>query len=190
VSASDGFYHRGARALQDAFDGRRVADALAARRRHEVFTPDDIALIESAPFFFVASGAEGVMDCSFKGGAPGFVRVVSENAVQWEEADGNSMYLTLGNLTLNPSCALLFVRFDGRSLRLRLRGRAAVEGKRVTVTATDIFPNCPRYIPDLAAGTPSPYLDPSVAPEWKSRDYIRDILPRDDPHKRSGSSEA
>ncbi len=176
--------------MQDEFDGRRVADVLATRRRHDAFWPDDITLIATAPFFFIATGAEGAMDCSFKGGAPGFVRVVSENALAWEEADGNSMYLTLGNLALNPACGLLFMRFDGRALRLRVRGHAVVEGKRVTVTATDIFPNCPRYIPDLATGTPSPYLDPSVAPEWKSRDYIRDILPRDDPHKRAGSSEA
>ncbi|RVT98807.1 pyridoxamine 5'-phosphate oxidase family protein [Rhodovarius crocodyli] len=176
-------YHPGNRALQDAFDGRRVADALEKHRRHEAFWDDDIALIHAAPFFFIASGAEGRMDVSFKGGAPGFVRVTGPATLEWEELDGNSMYLTLGNLAVNPSCALLFMRFDGASLRLRVRGQAQVTGKQVRVTATDIFPNCPRYIPDLGTGTPSAYLDPGVAPAWKSRDYVRDILPADDPHK-------
>lgn len=176
-------YHPGNRALQDAFDGRRVADALERHRRHEEFHPDDIGLIEASPFFFIASGAEGHMDVSFKGGAPGFVRVTGPASLEWEELDGNSMYLTLGNLALNPSCALLFMRFDGTSLRLRIRGQARVEGKQVRVTATDIFPNCPRYIPNLATGEASAYLDPALAPAWKSRDYIKDILPDRDPHR-------
>ena len=66
---------------------------------------------------------------------------------------------------------------------------AAIPGARrlVGVAVTDIFPNCPRYIPDLAGGAPSAYLPQpdgsQIPPEWKGRDYIRDILPRDDPHR-------
>ena len=94
---------------------------------------------------------------------------------------------------------MLFIAFDGKSLRLRLRGRAslvedaariaAIPGARrlVRVAVTDIFPNCPRYIPDLGRGTASDFLPRAdgtqPAPEWKSRDYLRDILPRDDPHR-------
>jgi len=52
----------------------------------------------------------------------------------------------------------------------------------------EIYPNCPRYVPDLANAKFSPYVPregqgPPPAPEWKSRDYIRDILPSGDPHR-------
>ena len=55
----------------------------------------------------------------------------------------------------------------------------------VRVTCDEIYPNCPRYIPNLQGGERSPNV-PRVgqvppAPEWKARDYIQDILPKDDP---------
>ena len=58
--------------------------------------------------------------------------------------------------------------------------------KLVVRVVCELYPNCPRGVPDLTTGAPSPYAprpgyDPPP-PEWKSRDYIRDILPRDDPH--------
>ncbi|WP_158292152.1 pyridoxamine 5'-phosphate oxidase family protein [Paracraurococcus ruber] len=192
-------FHAGNRALQDRFDGRRVADALEARRRASAFAPEHAALIAAAPFFFLATAAEGAVDCSFKGGPPGFVRVTGPAELEWPDYDGNSMHLSLGNILLSPAIGMLFIAFDGKSLRLRLRGRAslvedaarlaAIPGARrlVRVAVTDIFPNCPRYIPDLAGGAPSAYLPrpdgSSQAPEWKGRDYIRDRLPRDDPHR-------
>jgi predicted pyridoxine 5'-phosphate oxidase superfamily flavin-nucleotide-binding protein len=192
-------FHAGNRELQDRHDGRRVADMLEARRRVSAFAPEHVALIEAAPFFFLATAAEGAVDCSFKGGPPGFVRVTGPAELEFPDYDGNSMYLSLGNILLSPAIGMLFVSFDGRSTRLRLRGRAelvedaariaAIPGARrlVRVAVTDIFPNCPRYIPDLGAGTPSVYLPRAdgsqPAPEWKGRDYIRPILPQDDPHR-------
>jgi predicted pyridoxine 5'-phosphate oxidase superfamily flavin-nucleotide-binding protein len=198
-AAQQSFFHQGNRDLQDRFDGRRVADTLVARRRVAAFEPQHIALIEAAPFFFLATAAEGAVDCSFKGGPPGFVRLTGPDTLEWPDYDGNSMYLSLGNIAVSPAIGMLFVPFDGKSLRLRLRGQAslvedpariaAIPGARrlVRVAVTDIFPNCPRYIPDLAGGAPSAYLPQAdgtqQAPEWKSRDYIRDILPADDPHR-------
>jgi uncharacterized protein len=192
-------FHAGNRALQDRHDGRRVADKLEARRRVSAFEPQHVALIGAAPFFFLATAAEGAVDCSFKGGPPGFVRVTGPAELEWPDYDGNSMYLSLGNILKSPAIGMLFIAFDGRSLRLRLRGQAslvedpariaAIPGARrlVRVAVTDIFPNCPRYIPDLAGGAPSAYLPQpdgsSQAPEWKGRDYIREILPKDDPHR-------
>ena len=58
--------------------------------------------------------------------------------------------------------------------------------KLVVRVACEIFSNCPRYLPDLVHDQASPYVPRPgslpPAPEWKQRDYIRDILPRDDPH--------
>jgi hypothetical protein len=57
----------------------------------------------------------------------------------------------------------------------------------------EIFPNCPRYVPDLMGDqaavpanpfVPRPGYEPP-APEWKSRDYLKDVLSKYDPHRRS-----
>jgi hypothetical protein len=187
------------RALQDASDGRRVADALERHRLHRTLTDEDVAMIRAAPCLFIATGDGTTMDCSVKAGDPGFVQVTGPAEIEWPDYDGNSMYRTLGNIRRNPHVGLLFVAFDGRSRRLRISGRATLHedavtlarhhgGRRVVRVACDeIYPNCPRYIPDLATGAPSPFVprpgEAPPAPEWKSRDYIRDILPRDDPHR-------
>ena len=52
----------------------------------------------------------------------------------------------------------------------------------------EIFPNCPRYIPnlkneELSVYTPREREETPPAPEWKERDYIKNILPKGDPHK-------
>jgi hypothetical protein len=108
------------------------------------------------------------------------------------------MYRTLGNISRNPNVGLLFVRLDGKSRRIRVNGRAAIlddaaalgrhfGAKLVVRIECEIYPNCPRYLPDLEGARPSPYVPHEgegipPPPEWKHRDYIRDILPADDPH--------
>jgi Pyridoxamine 5'-phosphate oxidase len=192
------FYHEGMSELQDQFDGRRVAEAIERHRKHYEFWDDEKALIETSPFFFIATSWNDYIDCSVKSGDPGFVKVAGPNVIEYPEYDSNSMYRTLGNISRNPNVGLLFVRFDGKSLRMRINGRASILedagaigrhfGAKVVVRIEcEIYPNCPRYVPDLAGATASPYVpregqSAPPPPEWKQRDYIRDILPAGDPH--------
>ena len=192
------FFHDGMREFQDRFDGRRVAEAIEARRKHYDFNDEDRELISSALFVVIASAWGEYVDCSIKSGDPGFVRIVGPGTLEIPEYDGNSMYRTIGNIAKNPNIGLLFVRFDGSSRRIRINGRAAIcddaetlarhfGAKLVIRVVCEIYPNCPRYVPDLVHGSPSPYVPRDgqgtpPPPEWKSRDYIRDILPAGDPH--------
>ena len=192
-------FHEGHRALQDLFDGRRVADALEKHRRLAEFGDEQRMLIEGSAFFFLATAYGDSVDCSFKGGPEGFVRVTGPASLEWPDFDGNSMYRSMGNILKSGRAGLLFIRFDGSSYRLRVNGAASVvyEHPRladypgakamVHLDADEIFPNCPRYIPDLASDTASEFLPqtgkPLAKPAWKDRDYIRDILPERDPHK-------
>ena len=192
------FYHDGMRALQDRFDGRRLADKLAAVRRHDLFSQADVAKIEAASFFMIATSYADQPDCSVRAGDPGFVRVTGPDTIEFPDYDGNSMYRTLGNIARNPRVGLLFAAFDGTS-RMRLNGRATLHddpavlaqhhGARlvVRVTAEDIFPNCPRYLPGLAAGTLSAHTPRSgeitPVPDWKRIPAITPALPADDPHR-------
>jgi predicted pyridoxine 5'-phosphate oxidase superfamily flavin-nucleotide-binding protein len=159
----------------------------------------DRALIERVPMFFLGTAdADGHPQCSYKGGEPGFVRVLDERTVAFPNYDGNGMYLSMGNLLVNPHVGMLFIDFfSARPSRVRLNGVASVDehdeliagypGAQfvVRVRASQVFPNCPRYIHRLALVEPSRFvpragLEPPV-PDWKRSDWACDVLPADDP---------
>ncbi len=187
-------YHAGNRELQDRFGSRNLADRLNERLWRSRFTDDDKALIESASFFFLATAdGEGRPDCSFKGGAPGFVQVPDPTSLIFPDYDGNGMFKSLGNINANPQVGLLFISLTGKPQRLRVNGRASIllddpviqtmPGAQlaVRVTPENIFPNCPRYIPNLQTGEPSPYIPcegvKPKEPAWKSFDAFKDTVP-------------
>ena len=194
-------YHEGARELQDRFDTRRLADRLDERFvQQPVIDADDKAFIERMDMFFLATAdADGRPQCSYKGGDPGFVRVLDERTVAFPNYDGNGMYLSMGNLLVNPDVGMLFIDFTAaRPSRLRLNGVASVdEGDElaalwpgaqfvVRVRATQVFPNCPRYIHRMALVERSRFVPreeagPPPVPDWKRTDWACDVLPADDP---------
>src|SRR5688572_10143732 len=113
-------YHEGNRGFQDRFDTRRLADRIEERIVHETIDEDDRAFIEARDMFFLATAdADGSPQCSYKGGDPGFVRVLDEQTIAFPSWDGNGMYLSLGNVAENARVGLLFVDFEGQK-RLRL----------------------------------------------------------------------
>ena len=191
------FFHDEMRALQDRYEGRAVADRLEEHRLRRRFNDADRALIETAPFFFLATASESSVDCSFKGGEPGFVRIVSETELVWPDYDGNRMYRSLGNIEQTSRVGLLFLsfeggRFDGSAARLRINGRARVvdgdpeqarfPGARrlIRLEADHIFPNCPRYIPRMTQQADSIYVPRDghtpPEPEWKGKDWVKDVF--------------
>ena len=179
-------YHDGQRALQDQHDSRRLADRLVEVKVHDRFTPDDAALIDAVDMFFLATAdADGRPTCSYKGGDPGFVRVVDERTLAFTSYDGNGMFLSLGNVLVNRAVGLLFVDFD-RQRRLRVDGDAELApNDEVRVTARHIYPNCQRYIHRLALVERSAFV-PRVGhvapvPGWKRAPWAVDVLPAGDP---------
>jgi uncharacterized protein len=187
-------YHDGNRKLQDAFGSRALADRLAERLRRDRFTEEDAAFIGAQGFFFLATADDqGRPDCSFKGGPPGFVRVIAPDLLVFPDYDGNGMFKSLGNIGANPNVGLLFISMDESPRRLRVNGEARVVADDplmaelpgaqllVKVTPRDIFPNCPRYVPNLSTAEPSVYLPkadaPPVEPKWKSFGDFADVVP-------------
>jgi predicted pyridoxine 5'-phosphate oxidase superfamily flavin-nucleotide-binding protein len=85
------------------------------------------AVVARADTFFVGTHVPGRgADASHRGGPPGFVTVTGPRTLSWPDYRGNAMYLTLGNLELDPACGLLFPDWVG-GRPLRLTGRAAVD---------------------------------------------------------------
>ena len=203
MTGTDSTYHQGARRLQDRFDTRRLADRLDDRfLREPVIGEADRAFIERMDMFFLATAdADGRPQCSYKGGEPGFVRVLDERTVAFPNYDGNGMYLSMGNLAVNPHVGMLFIDFvSERPSRLRLNGRASIDDRDplldaypeaqfvVRVTATQVFPNCPRYIHRLTLVERSRFVPhaghTTPIPEWKRSDWACDVLPAQDPARR------
>ncbi len=92
-------YHEGNRKLQDLFDTRRMADRLNEAIVRDFIAPSDREFIERMDMFFIATVDEdGHANCSYKGGEPGFVRVVDEHTIAFPNYDGNGMYLRMGNV--------------------------------------------------------------------------------------------
>jgi predicted pyridoxine 5'-phosphate oxidase superfamily flavin-nucleotide-binding protein len=188
------FYHNGSRALQARFGSTALADRLVQKLHRKVLIAEDGAFIEAASFFFLATAdAAGRPDCSFKGGAPGFVRVIAQDLLVFPDYDGNGMFRSLGNISVNPYVGMLFIALGASPKRLRVNGRAKIAfddplletfaGAQalVRVTPTDIFPNCPRYIPDLETGAASKYAPVAdqapIEPAWKSFPDFKDVVP-------------
>lgn len=197
------FYSKHQTELQKKYGGEKVATRLLKHRVNTSIGPAEKQMIESARFFFIASGNDHSIDCSIKAGDAGFVQVISETELGWPDYDGNRMYRTLGNISKNPVVSMLFVDFDDpaskaapdRPVKLRIKGHATIDdssetlarfygAKRVVKVAVEyVFPNCPRYLPSMEAKqdsiyTPRPGSEPPT-PEWKTRDYIVDIIDDD-----------
>jgi predicted pyridoxine 5'-phosphate oxidase superfamily flavin-nucleotide-binding protein len=106
-------------ARQSLPDAHEAADPGPTYKTKEL-TAEQQRWISTADTFFVATSArEHGADVSHRGGNPGFVRVLDRRRLVWPDYVGNSMYMTLGNLDLNPSCGLLFVDWaHGHTLHL------------------------------------------------------------------------
>jgi predicted pyridoxine 5'-phosphate oxidase superfamily flavin-nucleotide-binding protein len=185
------------RRLQQEFDTERLADRIEERLLRDHITGDDRAFIERLDMFFLATAdAAGRPNCSYKGGDPGFVRVLDERTLAFPNYDGNGMYLSMGNAAENAHIGLLFIDFENQK-RLRVNGTALIVPAEafepafpeaqfvVQVAVREVFPNCPRYIHKLQLVERSKFVPrPKVVtpvPGWKRMDWACDVLPAKDP---------
>lgn len=153
----------------------------------------DRAFIDTRDFFFLATvDAEGQPTCSYKGGLPGFVRSHGPTELSFPLFNGNSMYLSAGNMQETAKIGLLFIDFETPH-RLRIEGSVrlsrAVEDLNawpgaelaVRVSVVAVFVNCPRYIHRAGRSKASKYVpregSPAPLPAWKRIEGFQDVLP-------------
>jgi hypothetical protein len=197
-------FNDGSRGYQDRFDTRRLADRIDERLVRDWMDEDDRLFIERCDMLFIATAdVEGRPQCSYKGGDPGFVRVVDEHTIAFPNYDGNGMFLTAGNALVNANVGLLFISFVERK-RLRLNGVAEhVDDDPLLaefpeaqflwrVRAREVFPNCPRYIHRYELVERSRFVPKggckTPVPEWKRREWARDVLAAGDPASADDAS--
>jgi predicted pyridoxine 5'-phosphate oxidase superfamily flavin-nucleotide-binding protein len=190
-------YGESQRSLQRQFDTERLADRIEERLFREWITSEDRDFIDRMDMFFLATAdSAGRPNCSYKGGDPGFVRVLDERTLVFPNYDGNGMYISMGNATENSHVGLLFIDFANQK-RLRVNGTAQITPAEsvdppypeaqfvVRVAVRQVFPNCPRYIHKLQLVERSKFVPRAAAvtpvPAWKRMEWARDALPQGDP---------
>jgi predicted pyridoxine 5'-phosphate oxidase superfamily flavin-nucleotide-binding protein len=195
-------YQRQSRTLQDRFDTRALADRIDELLVSETISERDREFIEARDMFFLATAdADGRPTCSYKGGEPGFVRVLDPRTVAFPLYDGNGMFLSAGNVLANPEVGMLFIDFE-RGHRMRLDGTASIDLDdplrenyleaqfvlRVRVRAA--YPNCPRYVHRYQLVRRSRFVPQdeclTPVPEWKRSGWAVDALPAQDPARDPG----
>jgi hypothetical protein len=155
---SEKLYTPASRALQERFGTREFANTLAEKVVHHDLSPADRESIEGADMLFLASvDARGRVNCSYKGGPPGFVRVLDERTLAFPSYPGNGMYLSAGAVAETGQVGLLFIDFERRR-RLRVNGLATLDTDHslpaaagepqflVRVRIREVFANCSRHI--------------------------------------------
>jgi predicted pyridoxine 5'-phosphate oxidase superfamily flavin-nucleotide-binding protein len=171
-------------------------DTDAVEEQHKAF-------IESRDMFWLATvDAEGRPQCQYKGGAPGFVRVIDPKTVVFPSYDGNGRYHSMGNISATSNIGMLFLDFEIPN-RLRLQGEASVSADDpllseykdaeliIRVNVTDVIINCPRYIHKMkrieqSRAVPTADKDTPFA-EWKRIDIVQEALPAKDEGKTAAS---
>jgi uncharacterized protein len=193
VSTLYGVKHR---AFQDRFDTRRLADKVDAIAVQPQISDADKAFIQSRDMFWLSTiDEQGRPTVSYKGGDPGFVRVVDEKTIVFPLYDGNGMFYSAGNISGQSKIGMLFMDFE-RPFRVRVQGAASISESDpligefgealllVRVAVTDVWPNCPRYVHryskvQASRYVPRPNCETPLA-GWKRIDMLQDDLPAKD----------
>lgn len=187
------FYSDEQRDLQQRFETEKMADLLQQVIVHPEIQEPERAFIESRDMFFLATvDATGQPTCSYKGGAPGFVRVVDPGTLAFPSYDGNGMFLSMGNIRATARVGVLFIDFETPH-RLRVQGTASVEPTDpllaeypgadliVRVTVSAVFVNCSRYVHRYQRVAGSRYVPrqdcETPFAEWKRIDLVQEALP-------------
>jgi PPOX class probable FMN-dependent enzyme len=101
--------------------------------------------IEHAPFMVLATvGPEGV-DCSPRGDAPGFVRILDEHTLAIPDRRGNNRIDSLHNIVRDPRVALLFL-VPGVGETLRVNGRATISVEKDLLDSFNVDGKAPRSV--------------------------------------------
>lgn len=100
-------------------------DTLRQVHIKDFLLPEQQRWISESDTFFIASAHSDGADVSHKGGQPGFVQVLGEHTLLFPDYNGNRMFNTLGNITVNPKAGLLFCDFNSGNT-LQLSGHAEI----------------------------------------------------------------
>lgn len=155
-------------AQQEAHGSRAsYARFLGGEPSNDRMSPREVEFIHARDGFYVASVSEtGWPYVQFRGGPPGFLRVLDERTLGWADFRGNRQYVSVGNLGRDDRVALILMDYanrrrlkilghaelrevggdDGTAARLAVPGYEAVVERAVLVHIAGFDWNCPQHI--------------------------------------------
>jgi uncharacterized protein len=149
------------------------------RKELPFINEDYRAFIEHAPLVVLATAGPQGLDCSPRGDAPGFVRIVDERTLALPDRVGNNRIDSLRNVIADPHLGLLFiVPGVGETLRVNGRGRIsadaaqldsfAVDGKRprtvLFVEVDSVYYHCSKALVRSKLWDPARYVERARLP--------------------------
>lgn len=144
--------------------------------------PDEAAFIAARDGFYQATVSEtGWPYVQFRGGPPGFLKVLDERTIGYADFRGNRQYVSVGNLAANDRVSLILMDYPNRARlkvlghartvaepalieRLHVPGYRARPERAVLITVAALDWNCPQHIPQrFTLAELRPHLDPLAA---------------------------
>jgi uncharacterized protein len=155
------------KAQQEQYGSRQQYARIETLARGTTLTVFETEFIAARDGFYLATvGANGYPYVQFRGGPPGFLRIIDAQTLGYADFRGNRQYITVGNLQQNERAALILMDYANQSRlkiyarievinakdRPELMGRLRVPGydaklERAMLLHLEAFDwNCPQYI--------------------------------------------
>ena len=165
--SSDIAFTPAVKAIQTA-KGSRASYARVERRGWQTrVTPELAEFLAGLDMFYLGTASAGGQPyIQYRGGPPGFLKVLDDQTLGFADLGGNRQYITLGNLSENPRAFIFLMDYAHRQ-RIKLWGTAKVvedralearlmpEGYRARAEQAILFDveawdaNCPQHIPQM-----------------------------------------
>ena len=125
--ASDIAFTPAVKAIQEQKGSRKsYARMEQAHGWQTTVTPELEGFLANLDMFYLGTAnAEGQPYIQYRGGSPGFLKVIDEKTLGFADFGGNQQFITLGNLAENPK-AFIFLMDYANSRRVKLWGTARV----------------------------------------------------------------
>jgi uncharacterized protein len=106
---------------------------------------DYAAFIAASPFVAMSTAGPEGLDCSPKGDAAGFVRIIDAHTLAIPDRPGNNRIDSLRNIVRDPRVALLFV-IPGVGETLRVNGQASISDDAALLASFAVNGRAPRTV--------------------------------------------
>ena len=116
-------FSRQVKAVQERYGSRRQYEKLEHRAdsNYEIGDAETDFIHSRDGFYLSTSNDEGQPYIQFRGGRPGFLKVLDERTLGYADFRGNLQYITVGNASANKKVALFLMDYVNRR-RLKILG--------------------------------------------------------------------
>ncbi len=135
------------KAVQEQQGSRQTYERYVAKGpSNDTITPELADFIATLDGIYLGTvSSNGYPYIQFRGGEPGFLKVLDEKTLGFADFSGNAQYITVGNLSSNDKAFLFLMDYRHRQ-RVKVWGRAEVVEGNTELTEKLQVPNYPASI--------------------------------------------